>query len=47
MGKLTVVEVIVMREIKLIMRGNFGKSTDLNSTVTCVSELEAHLQLQM
>ena len=32
-GKLTVVEVIVMKEIKLIIRGNFGKSTDLNSLV--------------
>lgn len=31
-GKLTVVEVIVMKEIKLIIRGNFGKSTDLTST---------------
>ena len=31
-GKLTVVDVIVMKEIKLIMRGDFGKSTDLNST---------------
>ena len=32
MRKLTVVEVIVMKEIKLIIRGNFGKSTDLTST---------------